>query len=182
VATALTDARWVLRNDIIWHKPNGLPHPVEDRFTNRYEHILLLTKRADYYFNLAPLRLLTTRGEGTRRPDPSRPSHPDGANPGDVWKIAPARSGPDHTAVFPLEIPRRCITAGCPPGGVVLDPFSGSGTTGVAAKASGCRYIGIDLHPAYHDLAVQRLAETSALSQPCAGATGSATDPVDVAQ
>ena len=64
-----------------------------------------------------------------------------------------------HFAMFPIDLPIRCIKAGCKPGGFVLDPFSGSGTTGAAARMLGRRYIGIDLNPAYHDLAVKRFEQ-----------------------
>ena len=85
--------------------------------------------------------------------------NPNGRNPGDVWSI-PTRPYPEaHFAVFPIELPLRCIKAGCRPGGTVLDPFSGSGTTGAAARQLGRRYVGIDLNPAYHDLARERFAQ-----------------------
>ncbi|MFI7096797.1 DNA-methyltransferase [Streptomyces lydicus] len=88
-------------------------------------------------------------------------SHPNGRNPGDVWALAnrPNRSGVKHFATFPIDLPIRCIKAGCKPGGTVLDPFSGSGTTGAAARQLDRRYIGIDLNPAYHDLAKARFAQ-----------------------
>ena len=82
-----------------------------------------------------------------------------GRNPGDFWSL-PTQPYPEaHFAVFPLELPVRCIKAGCRPGGTVLDPFSGSGTTGEACRRLGRRYIGIDLNPAYHDLAIRRYAQ-----------------------
>jgi DNA modification methylase len=89
-------------------------------------------------------------------------SHPNGRNPGDVWAIAnrPNKTGRvSHFATFPIDLPIRCISAGCRPDGVVLDPFSGSGTTGAAARHLGRRYIGIDLNPDYHDLARERFAQ-----------------------
>lgn len=75
-----------------------------------------------------------------------------------MWSIATRRSAAAHFAMYPPDIPIRCIAAGSPPGGLVLDPFSGAGTTGVAALAIGRRYLGIDLNPAYHDIARPRLA------------------------
>jgi site-specific DNA-methyltransferase (cytosine-N4-specific) len=91
-------------------------------------------------------------------------SHPMGRNPGDVWSLAnrPNKSGRvEHFATFPIDVPERCIKAGCKPGGVVLDPFSGSGTTGAAALRLDRKYVGVDLDPACHDLALRnRLGQT----------------------
>lgn len=82
-----------------------------------------------------------------------------GRDPGDLWSIN-TRPNPDaHFATFPIDLPVRAIAAGCKPGGTVLDPFSGSGTTGTAARLLGRRYLGIDLSPAYHDLAIRRYAQ-----------------------
>jgi len=84
-------------------------------------------------------------------------AHPAGRNPGDVWTL-PTRPLPEaHFAAFPVDIPLRCIAAGCPPGGLVLDPFSGAGTTGLAALQLHRRYLGIDLNPAFHDITRRRL-------------------------
>jgi site-specific DNA-methyltransferase (cytosine-N4-specific) len=87
-------------------------------------------------------------------------AHPNGRNPGDVWSI-PTRpySGP-HFAVFPPDLPRRCIAAGCRPGGTITDPFCGAGTTGLAAKALGRRFIGIELSPKFAAIAADRLRNT----------------------
>ncbi|WP_050513912.1 DNA methyltransferase, partial [Streptomyces capuensis] len=85
--------------------------------------------------------------------------NPLGSNPGDVWSIATRPYPAAHFAVFPIDLPLRCIKAGCRPGGTVLDPFSGSGTTGAAARQLGRRYVGIDLNPAFHDLAKARFAQ-----------------------
>jgi site-specific DNA-methyltransferase (cytosine-N4-specific) len=92
---------------------------------------------------------------------PTTYGHPLGRNPGDVWDITTRPYPAAHFAVFPIDLPLRCIKAGCKPGGTVLDPFSGSGTTGAAARQLGRKYIGIDLNPAYHDLALRdRLAQS----------------------
>ena len=151
VALALQDDGWILRNAIIWHKPNAMPESVRDRLSCRYELIFLLVKSRYYWFDLDPIRIPhTTRPPGrpgTRTPPAdSRPPkysadtrqvigaqrygsgrcrsvHPLGRNPGDVWAI-PTRPylGP-HFAAFPIDVPTRCIQAGCKPGGLVLDPF-----------------------------------------------------------
>jgi DNA modification methylase len=207
VALALQDDGWILRNAIIWHKPNAMPESVRDRMSCRYELIFLLTKSRHYWFDLDPLRIPRStvspvpRGvtqqrrsgqrrppgarAGGRRPGGGRPANsrppkygaharqvidgqrygigrcrsvnPKGRNPGDVWAI-PTRPylGP-HFAAFPVEVPTRCIQAGCKPGGVVLDIFCGTGTTGLAALALGRRFTGIELSPVFAALAAERL-------------------------
>ena len=107
------------------------------------------------------------------QPEAARPGHPGqslnqghgghtavhakGANPGTVWSIPTTPSRHRHYAAFPVQIPLRCIAAGCPPGGTVCDPFSGSGTTAIAARRLGRRAIAIDINPAYHQIARARL-------------------------
>lgn len=85
-------------------------------------------------------------------------AHPRGKNPGDVWRLSTRPLREAHFAAFPIDIPLRCIAAGCPPDGLVLDPFSGAATTGLAALQLGRRYLGIDLNPAYTALARRRLS------------------------
>lgn len=180
-AMALQDDGWILRNKIVWHKTNAMPASVTDRLSNRYEHLFLFSKSERYWFDLDPIREPHTMrpqrrpsGHKTRqklgvlpaqtfstsqRDEAGVDGHPLGRNPGDVWAI-PTRPYPQaHFAVFPIDLPLRCIKAGCKPGGTVLDAFSGSGTTGAAARQLGRRYIGIDLNPAYHDLARDRFAQ-----------------------
>jgi DNA modification methylase len=202
VALALQDDGWILRNAIIWHKPNAMPESVRDRMSCRYELIFLLVKSRHYWFDLDPIRIPHTTGRASRqathprgtgrppgrpargrRPPDSRPLkysadtrqvigaqrygsgrcrsvHPLGRNPGDVWAI-PTRPylGP-HFAAFPIAVPTRCIQAGCKPGGLVLDPFCGTGTTGLAALSLGRRFIGIELSPAFAALAAERLRQS----------------------
>jgi DNA modification methylase len=150
VAFALQRDGWILRNAIVWHKPNAMPESVRDRLSNRYEMIFLLTKQQRYYFDLDPIR------EPLARPT-ARTKNPRGKNPGDVWSISTRPLREAHFAAFPVDIPRRCIAAGCPEDGTVLDPFSGAATTGMAARELGRSYIGIDLNPAFHDIGLRRL-------------------------
>lgn len=89
--------------------------------------------------------------------------HPAGKNPGDVWEIATQPFSGAHFAVFPTELPQRCILAGCKPGGTVLDPFSGSGTTGMVAQRLGRKYIGIELNREYLDLSLRTRLQNAAL-------------------
>jgi DNA modification methylase len=187
-AFAMQDDGWVLRNDIIWAKPNGMPESVTDRLSTKHEHIFLFTKGPRYWFDLDPIREPVENVGGQTWADrkaagevrASRaPEHvgtdgafkggtlapnPLGKNPGDVWTIATRPFSEAHFATFPVALPERCILAGCKPGGTVLDPFSGSGTTGLAAAKHGRRYIGIDLNPDYLDLSLRtRLAQGALL-------------------
>lgn len=173
-AFALQDDGWILRNEIVWHKTNAMPESVRDRLSSRHETLFLFSKSQRYAFDLDAIREPHTapeRKSGTRAFRARNLNHPRtgtgsydgpdsrGRNPGDVWSM-PTRPYPEaHFAVFPIDLPVRCIKAGCKPGGTVLDPFSGSGTTGAAARQLGRKYVGIDLNPAYHDLAKERFAQ-----------------------
>ena len=149
VAFALQDDGWILRNDIIWSKPNAMPESVADRLSSRHEHLFMLTKSRRYYFDLNPIREVATTGAGG-----------NGRNPGDVWAIPTQPFAEAHFATMPPALAERCVMAGCKPGGTVLDPFSGSGTTGHVAAKHGLRYIGIDLNAEYLDLSLRtRLAQ-----------------------
>lgn len=172
VAFALQDDGWILRNDIIWNKPNAMPEPVRDRLSNRHEHLFLFTKETSYWFNLDPIREQYTGDRAaTRR---ARSGHVNkensatgtwsgehnGRNPGDVWDIPTQPFPGAHFATMPLALAERCIRAGCHDEGVVLDPFSGSGTTGLAAAKNWRGYVGIDLNSDYLDLSLRtRLAQ-----------------------
>ncbi|MFD5838189.1 DNA-methyltransferase [Streptomyces collinus] len=175
VAFALQDDGWILRNEIIWHKPNAMPESVRDRLSNRHEHLFMFSKSPRYWFDLDAVREpiqhpgksrsagghFQRAGDGVARPHTGLQTdgHTNGRNPGDVWSLATRPYPAAHFAVFPIDLPLRCIKAGCKPGGTVLDPFSGSGTTGAAARRLDRRYVGIDLNPAYHDLARERFAQ-----------------------
>lgn len=177
VAFALQDDGWILRNAIIWHKPNAMPESVTDRLSSRYEHVFMFSKSKQYWFDLNPIRephesapgregANCLRGQKSIRPvGPNSGTYSEGGrNPGDVWEIATQPFPGAHFATFPVPLPQRCILAGCKPGGAVLDPFSGSGTTGVAAQNTGRRYVGIDLNRDYLDLSLthpKRLREAT---------------------
>jgi len=183
LAFALQDDGWFLRQDIIWAKPNPMPESVRDRCTKAHEYIFLLTKKAKYFYDQDAI------AEDTKYPEGSwgrskcydgdttgmvRSFHGNGAqwkggetrNKRSVWEIATQPYPEAHFATFPEEIPRLCISAGCPVGGVVLDPFAGSGTTCAVAKKLGREYIGIELNPAYAALAEKRIL---AAQEPLAG-------------
>lgn len=180
VAMALQMDRWILRNDIIWAKPNAMPESVTDRLSTKHEHVFLFSKSPRYWFDLDPIRephestaqmehrakTAPTRGKtawatGIGVGQPPRDSNggvgfsDGGRNPGDVWSINTRPFPGAHFATFPIALPERCIQAGCKPGGTVLDPFSGSGTTGLAAAKHGRRYVGIDLNAEYLDLSLR---------------------------
>lgn len=168
VAFALQDDGWTLRNSIIWHKPNAMPESVTDRLSTRHENVFMLSKRARYWFDLDPIRephthpgddrVLPRADRGWVAPHADRARagiHHAGRNPGDVWTIATQPYPGAHFAVMPSALAERCILAGCKPGGTVLDPFSGSGTTGMAAAKHGRRYVGIDLNADYLDLSLR---------------------------
>jgi site-specific DNA-methyltransferase (cytosine-N4-specific) len=174
VALSLQAAGWTVRNDIVWHKPNAMPESVTDRMAGRHEHLYLLTRRPRYYFDLDALREpQQTRGQrhqgkscGSREGWPtawstqSRSLHPLGKNPGDVWSINAKPSSSEHFAMFPIDLPLRCISVSTRPGDLVLDPFAGMSTTGRAAITLTRRYVGIDVNPDYLEQsapALQRL-------------------------
>jgi len=167
VAFALQDDGWILRNDIIWSKPNAMPESVTDRLSTRHEHLFMLSKARMYWFDLDPVRepvmypddRRSERGQAVGHihmsPATRTDSHENGRNPGDVWTIATQPFSAAHFAVMPQALAERAILAGCKPGGTVLDPFSGSGTTGLAATKHGRRYVGIDLSRDYLDLSLR---------------------------
>lgn len=137
VAFSLQERGWLLRNAVVWEKPNARPESVRDRLAQRYELMFLLTRSETHW--------LSSDGSGA-----------DDVT--DLWRVAAGRSRTGHPAAGTLEIARRCVRLSCPRGGVVLDPFCGSGTTGLAALEHGCSFVGIDLDPACCALADRRLA------------------------
>lgn len=181
LAFALRMDGWYLRQDIIWSKPNCMPESVKDRCTKSYEHIFLLAKSRQYYFDADAIRepYLTGDRGGERRSYPKGcsssydrqnghlqqkggfvglPLNPKGRNKRDVWSVNTANYHGAHFAVFPEKLIEPCILAGCPAGGAVLDPFAGSGTTGVVAKQLGRDFIGIELNPEYRQMAEKRIS------------------------
>jgi DNA modification methylase len=177
LAMSLQADGWLLRNSIIWSKPNAMPESVRDRLSNRYEHLFLFSKSRRYWFDLDAIREQVavktggTRGVygttdnpgGTAHRGISR-YHEDGKNPGDVWEIPTSPFPGAHFATFPPDLPRRCILSGCKPGGTVLDTFHGAGTTGMVAQRLGRKYVGIDLNAEYLDLSLQTRLATGVLN------------------
>jgi DNA modification methylase len=177
VAFALQADGWYLRSDIIWAKPNPMPESVTDRPTKAHEYLFLLTKSARYYFDADAVRedAKPWNGGQVRAPKfgPERMAGAGaagttvktfdtikGANLRSVWTIATRPYPGAHFAVFPPELPERCIKAGCPELGTVLDPFAGSGTTGMVANRLSRRAILIDLNASYLRQQMERNAQT----------------------
>jgi len=163
VAFALQADGWYLRSDIIWHKPNPMPESVTDRPTKAHEYMFLLTKSKSYYYDAESIKeRAITAGSIDRRAqaDPSRVLGYSGKRTGvtitddlrnkrSVWTVPTKPYAGAHFAVFPPELIEPCILAGAPQGGVVLDPFGGSGTTGMVANKLGRKAVLIELNPDY---------------------------------
>ncbi len=144
LAMALQLDGWYLRSDIIWYKPNCQPESVKDRVTVSHEYIFMLSKSENYYFDQEAIKERTADGKALK-------------NKRTVWQINTEPCKEAHFAVFPRALVRPCILAGAPKGGLVLDPFFGSGTVGVVAIETGRRCVGIELKSDYIDIAKQRL-------------------------
>lgn len=175
VAFALRADGWYLRSDIIWSKPAPMPESVQDRPTKAHEYIFLLSKSSRYYYDLEAIREEPANGnDGTIRARARTADGPmggsnqhnieervydevKGANKRSVWHVNTQPSRDKHYAAYPPKLIRPCVLAGCPEGGVVLDPFNGKGTTGMVAGALGRNYIGIDLNPEYIEMSERNL-------------------------
>lgn len=145
LAFALQAKGWYLREDIIWAKPNPMPESVKDRCTKSHEYIFHFTKEPTYYYDAEAIS--ETSGRSGHR-----------HNKRDVWMVTAKPCKEAHFATFPLELIEPCILAGSPRDGVVLDPFAGSGTVGVAATQNGRGYVLIELNPEYIGIIKKRLA------------------------
>lgn len=180
-AIAMQDRGWVLRNDIIWHKPNQMVASVKNRFTHDYEHIFLFTMMsAKYSFNqqLEPYTSPMNRwggekltadglsiwdegtGQSSYRERSMRPN-PKGRNKRTVWSInTQPIKGMNHFAKYPEKLIETPILAGSNEGGTVLDPFFGSGTTAIVAERLGRKWIGIELSESYCQEAIDRILKS----------------------
>lgn len=166
VAFALQADGWILRSDIIWHKTNAMPESVKDRPTKAHEYVFLLAKSERYFYNAEAIREShTSKGQTSRmfsgHPSTNRYSSatPAGRNKRSIWSIPTIPYKEAHFAVMSPELARLCILAGSSPGSIVLDPFSGAGTTALVASQMERRYVGIELNPAYIDLAEARITK-----------------------
>lgn len=174
LAFALRNDGWYLRQDIIWQKPNPMPESVTDRCTKSHEYIFLFSKSPKYYFDHEAIQEEAKWSEDRRKDDGrieydgKRASGEDPhaqqsfvkiverRNKRDVWIVPVSPIKEAHFATFPKKLVEPCILAGCPVGGTVLDPFFGSGTTGVVATELNRDYIGIELNPKYVEIINKR--------------------------
>ena len=131
LALALQADGWYLRCDMIWDKPNAMPESAKDRTSRKHEYVFLLSKSRKYYYGENKLR--------------------------SVWEVKTKPYKGAHFAVFPPELIEPCILAGCPPNGVVLDPFGGSGTTAGVAIKHGRNAIICELNEEYAKLIDERV-------------------------
>jgi DNA modification methylase len=178
VAIALQDAGWYIRSEIIWHKPNPMPESIKDRPTSAHEKIWLITKSKNYYYDAESIKepvssnsikrlnqpnlinqLGSNRGNGGMKSNGNM--KPVGnsllRNKRNVWTVTTKPFKEAHFATFPKDLIEPCIKAGCPKDGIVLDPFSGSGTTGLVCKELGRKAILIELNPEYIKIAQKRI-------------------------
>ena len=181
VAFALQDDGWHLRQDIVWHKPNALPESVRDRCTKAHEYIFLLSKRPRYYFDSEAIKepAVSEKPAGNKRHKYADAYAADvlgkhrtkagllaltgvkweKRNKRSVWTVATKPFKGAHFATFPPDLIEPCVLAGCPEGGVVLDPFGGAGTTGLVAKGLRRNAVLCELNPEYAEMARGRIGE-----------------------
>lgn len=176
LAFALRADGWYLRQDIIWSKPNPMPESVTDRCTKAHEYLFLLSKSASYHYDAAAIAdAATNRPPVNKRATKAGRAYADGAgehrtaanlqaivaretrNRRSVWTVPAQPFAEAHFATFPPALIEPCILAGCPVSGTVLDPFGGSGTTGMVAQNLGRSAILIDLNPDYQPMMERRV-------------------------
>lgn len=191
VAFALQADGWYLRQDIIWHKPNPMPESVKDRCTKAHEYIFLLSKSAKYYFDSEAIKEpysesytkdprhknpkakhenwkdYSAQGAGVQTPTQLHDNMftkevGTGRNKRSVWTVTTKPFKGAHFATFPLGLIEPCILAGCPKDGLVIDPFNGAGTVGVAAMKHSRKYLGIELNPDYCKITLDRWGAVNA--------------------
>ena len=184
----LVEPGWYLRSDIIWHKPNPMPESVTDRPTKAHEYLFLLTRSERYVYDAAAIAERSVdpeslRGRNARNDDKFAQHDPDGMartrvgfakikagtvyetrNARSVWTIPTMPYAGAHFATMPEALVEPCILAGCPLGGLVLDPFLGSGTVGAVAERLGRRWVGTDL--SYQPLSKARTAQRGIRFEP----------------
>jgi DNA modification methylase len=177
VAIALQEAGWYIRSEIIWHKPNPMPESVRDRPTSAHEKIWLITKSKKYYYDADAIREPlaasslnrlnqdiknqkgSTRGNGGMKSNGNMKAvgNKETKNKRNVWTVTTKPCKEAHFATFPKDLIEPCIKAGCPEGGLVLDPFGGSGTTGIVAAQNNRNAVLIELNQKYIDIAKKRI-------------------------
>lgn len=192
VAIALQESGWILRSDVIWHKPNAMPSSVTSRPTTDHEYVFMFSKSLDYYYDADAIRephvtftdeskmLGGRRHLGVRNGTPEsgknagnsnlhngrwdQAFHPKGRNKRTVWSIPLGKFRDAHFAVYPEKLVETCLLASTKEGDFVLDPFTGSGTTGLVAIKSRRSFVGIELVERYQVMAQTRI--DALLAQP----------------
>jgi len=172
LAWSMIQDGWILRNKNIWYKHNGMPSSVQDRFSNKYEFVYMFSQSKKYYFDLDAVRephLTALHSPGNIAGENERISGSggeyesrlwgidSGKNPGDVFEINTQPFPEAHFAVYPVKLCEKPIKAGCPKGGIVLDPFSGAGTTCYTAAKLGRDFIGIEISDKYKAMSENRI-------------------------
>ena len=187
LAFALRADGWYLRQEVIWQKPNAMPESVKDRPTRAHETVFMFTKSPRYYYNYEAVREPAVNGDpkpprgsngalrdnlGRRKQDGHsrrhigfneryhNTDHPPVTtrNRRSVWTVTTKPLREAHFATFPPDLIEPCVLASSRQGGIILDPFCGSGTTGVVAEKHGRGFIGIDINPDYCEIARRRVA------------------------
>ena len=173
VAFALQSDGWYLRQDIIWSKVNPMPESVTDRCTKAHEYIFLMSKSAKYYYDHEAIKEDAMPDASIRDRDTTKLNNCFGRskmsglkhnayekrNKRSVWTVTTKPYKGAHFATFPQDLIIPCILAGCPNGGLVLDPFGGSGTTGYVAREHGRKSILCELNAEYIELAKDRFMQ-----------------------
>ena len=184
VAFALQQDGWYLRQDIIWHKPNPMPESVRDRCTKAHEYIFLLSKSPKYYFDYEAIKEdcvgkderkwsdtyensgSIIQGNTNKQIKRTKRYSKDNnlkRNKRSVWTVTTKPFKGAHFATFPMDLIEPCVLAGCPENGTVLDPFGGSGTTGIVANNHNRKAVLIELNAEYIEIARQRIQDQGGL-------------------
>lgn len=187
VALALQDNGWILRSDIIWHKPNAMPSSIKDRPTTDHEYIFMFSKNNEYFYDADAIRephktfSEDSKMKGGRNhfgkvngtPENGKNGgnsnlhdgrwdqafHPKGRNKRTVWEIPLGKFKDAHFAVYPEKLVENCLFASTRENDFVLDPFTGSGTTGIVSCRNNRKFIGIELVDKYQKMAQKRIDE-----------------------
>jgi site-specific DNA-methyltransferase (adenine-specific) len=187
VAFALQQDGWYLRQDIIWHKPNPMPESVKDRCTKAHEYIFLLSKSPKYYFDNEAIKedSVTSTEQQIKKRNKNFRENAKGTkekylkqnfandkytnevfkkrNKRSVWTVTTKPFKGAHFATFPMDLIEPCLLSGCPENGTVLDPFGGSGTTGIVASNHNRKAVLIELNAEYIEIARQRIQDQGGL-------------------